>query len=117
MKKEIADKWVAALRSGKFKKTTDNLHTNYGYCCLGVLCELSPFFWDEDDKFPWPRVMLGKTTTLPEEVMEWAGMKSGCGLIILPDGKVQTPLTVANDDYRWDFNKIADHIEKYWKYL
>lgn len=30
-------KWVEALRSGKYKQTTQVLHDGEGYCCLGVL--------------------------------------------------------------------------------
>lgn len=41
MKKEIADKWVAALRSGKYKQGRQYLRTfEDNYCCLGVLCEI-----------------------------------------------------------------------------
>jgi len=36
--------WIAALVSGDYKQTTDNLRsqasTNPGYCCLGVICQL-----------------------------------------------------------------------------
>jgi hypothetical protein len=33
-------KWVAALRSGKYRQGTGRLRTkDGGYCCLGVLCE------------------------------------------------------------------------------
>lgn len=42
MKKEIADKWVAALRSGNYKQTTGMLNrNNESFCCLGVLCEIA----------------------------------------------------------------------------
>lgn len=43
MKKVLRDKWVKALRSGKYKQTGDVLfdrHAN-SYCCLGVLCKVS----------------------------------------------------------------------------
>ena len=46
MVKEIKDKWVAALRSGKYKQGSGQLHNtmNDTYCCLGVLCaELGVF--------------------------------------------------------------------------
>lgn len=47
MKKEVAEKWVKALRSGEFKQTRKVLsqddHDGAGpsFCCLGVLCEIS----------------------------------------------------------------------------
>jgi hypothetical protein len=44
MNKELKQAWIDALRSGKYtqgqgllKKRTDDI-----YCCLGVLCEVSP---------------------------------------------------------------------------
>lgn len=40
MDKKLAKKWVKALRSGKYKQTTDNLQDETGHCCLGVLCEI-----------------------------------------------------------------------------
>ena len=49
MNKEIKTKWVAALRSGKYKQTQGALRRPKpssscdrpeGYCCLGVLCKV-----------------------------------------------------------------------------
>lgn len=42
MDKELKAKWVAALRSGKYKQGKGVLrgHSN-AYCCLGVLCEVA----------------------------------------------------------------------------
>ncbi len=46
MNAEAKAKWVEALRSGKYKKTQGTLkavnRTGARYCCLGVLCEISP---------------------------------------------------------------------------
>jgi len=37
MKKSLADKWVKALRSGKYEQGTRQLKTKDGrLCCLGV---------------------------------------------------------------------------------
>lgn len=42
MKKEWADKWVKALRSGEFKQGIGGLKDkNNNYCCLGVLCAIA----------------------------------------------------------------------------
>jgi hypothetical protein len=38
--KEIKEKWLTALRSGKYIKTTGKLCQNDKYCCLGVLCDI-----------------------------------------------------------------------------
>ena len=45
MKKTIMNKWVKALRSGKYSQCKENLCTidtegNSSYCCLGVLTQL-----------------------------------------------------------------------------
>ena len=32
--------WVKALRSGKYKQTTTKLRDTFGFCCLGVACDL-----------------------------------------------------------------------------
>ena len=37
MKKEIRDKWCAALRSGRYEQGADALCWHGSYCCLGVL--------------------------------------------------------------------------------
>jgi hypothetical protein len=42
MKAALKSKWVAALRSGKYKQVTGSLQNNGGFCCLGVLCDISP---------------------------------------------------------------------------
>ena len=42
MKKEIADKWIKALRSGQYKQGLNYLNeNNTNFCCLGVLCEIA----------------------------------------------------------------------------
>jgi hypothetical protein len=38
--RERIQRWVAALRSGEYKQTTQVLHNDQGYCCLGVACDL-----------------------------------------------------------------------------
>jgi hypothetical protein len=42
MKKDIAIKWIDALRSGKYKQGKSELHNSdtNEYCCLGVLNEI-----------------------------------------------------------------------------
>ena len=46
MNKEIKQKWLEALRSGKYRKGTHALkrkfpeNTEAEYCCLGVFCEI-----------------------------------------------------------------------------
>ena len=40
MRKDVADMWVSALRSGEYAQTTQFLRKGGGFCCLGVLCDL-----------------------------------------------------------------------------
>jgi hypothetical protein len=41
MNPELKQKWLAALRSGEYKQARGYLKTEFGYCCLGVLCDVS----------------------------------------------------------------------------
>jgi hypothetical protein len=47
MKKELKDKWVAALRSGEYEQTRNGLlkeilpNGKIAYCCLGVLAKIN----------------------------------------------------------------------------
>jgi hypothetical protein len=40
MNNDIKQKWISALRSGKYKQTKKVLNDGTGMCCLGVLCDL-----------------------------------------------------------------------------
>ena len=40
MKKELKERWVAALRSGDYVQSQGCLQDEYGWCCLGVLCNI-----------------------------------------------------------------------------
>lgn len=65
MDKNIAKKWVKALRSGKYKKGIGQLKNKKDeYCCLGVLCDLSGKPWNGLDGLP------------PKDIDVWAGFKS-----------------------------------------
>lgn len=40
MKKEIAEKWIAELRSGKYAQGKTYLESGGKFCCLGILCKM-----------------------------------------------------------------------------
>lgn len=42
MDQDLKAKWVAALRSGKYEQGKWALNSNNKFCCLGVLCDISP---------------------------------------------------------------------------
>lgn len=41
MDKKLKTKWIKALRSGKYKQCRTILTDGKGYCCIGVLGEIS----------------------------------------------------------------------------
>ena len=110
MKKKIADRWVAELRSGKYKQATDHLRTETdGFCCLGVLCnmhaEAHPSIAAKQTK---PTQYMGHSCVLPIEVIKWAGMSSATGSY--NGGHLSR-----DNDCGANFNQIAITIEEQWK--
>lgn len=134
MKKSIANKWVKALRSGKYTQTKNNLADGVGHCCLGVLCEL--YIKDTKnnikikDKSSLVTFFDGESEVLPPCVMKWAGMNcidtfgdSASGVFTI-DGK-QVCLASWNDGQsrpfienhkvvKGTFENIADVIEEHY---
>lgn len=85
MKPEIKQKWLEALRSGKFEQARENLYVPAvnGYCCLGVLCEVAIAEGVEikrEDTYYGALDEEGNLTedcsetNLPKIVAEWAGL-------------------------------------------
>lgn len=138
MKKDIAKKWVRALRSGKYKQAKGVLKTKtktgrVSHCCLGVLCEL----YENDRKrkkkkglrvaeveaygyeVPKNNTLFnfnGDPTVLPEAVRSWARLKSDDGEFRAADTKFVVKGTrcdnlAALNDNGAKFEKIADIIE------
>lgn len=74
MKKKIARKWSAALRSGKYKQTKTKLRADGEFCAVGVLYELyrkekkipSKKFWDQ----------FYKEDTWFKDLRKWAGLRT-----------------------------------------
>jgi hypothetical protein len=75
MKPEIAKKWIAALRSGKYMQTTGRLRDGNSFCCLGVLCNLHA---QEHPRFAAkqgdPHRYGGEYYNPPPAVWRWAGI-------------------------------------------
>lgn len=137
MKLSIAEKWVKALRSGKYKQGKQSLKTKsergvVRHCCLGVLCELYnkehkrklkvkiATKW-EDQIEGKPRIKVftigGNSTCLPHTVTSWAGMDCDTGQIIRGDGfsingcDKYFNLAEINDEVA-TFKQIANFIEE-----
>jgi hypothetical protein len=90
MKQQVKQKWTAALTSGKFKQTTDQLKAvsngKSSHCCLGVLCEL--YIKEVAPTIRWSneggdvRSFKGREDMPPSEVLEWAGLsKTDAGVL------------------------------------
>ena len=126
MKKEVAKKWVKALRSGKYKQGKGylkqfNSKNEPKHCCLGVLCELYDQQMKKNHKKTLHSEHLLSTEDvefirfnkhdggLPKVVREWANMINPLGEFIKND-RVQY-LADLNDDGK-KFSTIANIIEK-----
>jgi hypothetical protein len=111
---EFKVKWLAALRSGRYRqgkhqlrqrnKTTNKLE----YCCIGVACNLV-------DKNGWkvqPSNYFNRTRY--GNCFNWLAFESHV-VQDLPfvDGVTAAKLAAFNDDADWDFHNIADWIEEY----
>ena len=95
MTPEFKAKWVAALRSGKYKQGRGALRKGDTFCCLGVACDLI-------DKDGWEDGTFG---------MGWNG--TGCESTDLPfiNSDEAISLSELNDKERLSFKEIADYIE------
>jgi len=78
MNARIKKLWVAALRSGKWRKAKGQLRKSTNYrCCLGVLDEV---YMEDTGRGEWCEGIFtilgegGETYFLGTEVMEWAGL-------------------------------------------
>lgn len=114
MNKRIKKKWVAALRSGKYKQAHGVLReinafgTTTGFCCLGVLCNLHAIEHPKiAKKEKNPKYYMGEKETLPLAVAKWAGIDP-YGII-----KGYTDLVTLNDFDGRSFKYIANVIEEH----
>lgn len=113
MDAQVKAKWVAALRSGKYKQGQQNLKTKWldnivEHCCLGVLCEIvGPTVAKEESHREHQELFAFRdvdgyvsTTMLPP------GIRNAVGLLSTEASK----LAGMNDGGK-SFAEIADYIE------
>lgn len=116
MKREIAMKWVKALRSGKYKQGKSALVSvkdgGNCFCCLGVLA-VEVLRKTPNELFGWGALSDGfaNTATLGTS---WGSQRNGGNLTI--GGESYASLAVAND-FGASFKQIATYIEKNYKKL
>lgn len=129
--KENIRKWVAALRSGEYEQGTGFLNKNGKYCCLGVACDLAvkdgvgiEVSACTESHREGVTLYGGFHGYMPAAVDEWLGSIATVAgfstdeldiVIGKTDDGWELAASSANDDEEWDFNRIADAIEK--KYL
>ncbi len=104
MKKQDIQKWVEALRSGKYLQTTSALQDKQGYCCLGVACEL--FIPKIDQNLNSDMTIRGSVPEQQRNAPLW--------LQTIDDvfyAKSGIFLTNLNDANHLTFNEIADVLE------
>lgn len=111
-----AKKWVEALRSGQYSQVRSYLHTEKGYCCLGIACEL---YQEEIGDLTIEMDKAGLTrynshdSVLPQKVRKWLGLKGTTGGYTKYDDHLlhdYHSLSGANDQGA-SFEDIADIIE------
>jgi hypothetical protein len=121
MKKEIAEQWVAALRSGKYQQGRGALHDGDTFCCLGVLCDLFPGRqWSRTADDTRHACYAGPGTeiaVLPKDVQLWAGLSAEN-----PSATDYDTIAELNDGEGfsggpWSFRRIANLIEEKWEDL
>lgn len=117
MNKKIANRWISALRSGKYKQNYDALgiididnKKERSYCCLGVLCELAiKSKINVKRKIKRYKIYYNnKLDIAPPIVRDWAGFK---------DDDSQLTLSRLNDGYimkkSMSFKQIANYIGRH----
>lgn len=110
MDPERKAEWLAALRSGNYRQTTNKLTDDSGaYCCLGVACHLAveagviskwvgpdyTYFGDLEYRgFPYGSqntVKVFSWSELPVQVQEWMGLVSPDPVVELPEDHPALP--------------------------
>ena len=102
LNKPIIQKWIRALRSGRYKQTRKFLRSDGKYCCLGVLCNIVK----PQVKGKWYGSCFkvkdnGDEFNLPVSVQNFAGVSNS-----LHDSCVTW-----NDEQNMNFKEIAQKLE------
>lgn len=120
MKADVKVKWIAALRSGDYEQGKGALHKDGKFCCLGVLCDLAK----KDLNMDWTTLegaeaglkLFDNHDDLPPlTVREWAGLSNGNPEVhdVGDDNhEWARPLSDWNDEQDYDFNQIAELINR-----
>lgn len=100
--KNWKQKWLEALRSGRYAQGTGSLRYDECFCCLGVLCDvLDPENWDRMPSGAYALKVHEGQNLLPQHIARVVGL----------DSLQQWELANLNDR-RKSFAEIADYIEE-----
>lgn len=118
--KPAIKQWVEALRSGEYPQTTDRLHNEEGYCCLGVACHLSGLgTWKLDEHSTEPAVWgyvigdgLREVSVLPDAVIEHYGLISPNPILFESELEEEERTLASLNDAGYPFIYIAELIER-----
>lgn len=116
--KRFKERWVRALRSGKYLQADSALYDKYannnkgGNCCIGVagnLCGIDNKMLGTKGLFSkWNNnVELAKKHKLPNLLIGAASSAED------DYNQVVDKLSTMNDSGKWSFNRIASYVEKY----
>lgn len=122
MRREIAERWTAALRSGEYKQGQNQLRDplNKTFCCFGVLCDLAAQDgfgrWEHGVFKTGPLVgagsEIGDVATISNKVRAWAGLSIVDGGASFFEHKLMR----LNDEGQ-SFEQIARMIDTLWRDL
>lgn len=124
MNPEIKAQWVDALRSGEREQGNGALNRDGKFCCLGVLCDLAAragivsgisgigsraheVAYGNDYEHARE---AGNALTLPQSVMNWAGLDTDNPTVGREDFSYDTAAAYLNDNGT-TFLQLADLIE------
>lgn len=104
MNAKIKEKWLTALRSGKYKPVGHALKCADMHCSIGILCQIHM------DEFggKWENNMYcGSYISAPDVVLEWADLSKSH----------ESQIIIANNEYTVDsgrdYSHVINYIEKY----
>jgi len=106
MNKEVKQKWIKALRSGRYKQTQGVLREKCNndkdsFCCLGVLCNVL-------NRRKWKKDYNGYYSYDSYEDVVPLDVRKEIGLTESKQNKFLS----LNDEENYNFKQIADYIEK-----
>lgn len=103
MTKYLKTKWIKALRSKKYNQIQSRLKDKDGYCCMGVLCEVS-------SEIPFKEI-FNSTIGAYGILGEYGGAITQKYLNLIDlKYEIQTKAIKLNDNGK-SFNEIADYLQ------